>query len=412
MTDDGFTAAEGPLRLHCIGVQFRDVPVSARDGLALSPAEVAEALATISIVLPAAEAVVLATCNRTELYVVEAGDPERLDLWHRTVGHRIDDDQCCPARLAARFHLTGEDAARHLLRVTAGLESAELGDTEIAGQVRRARDLAVDAGTVGPVLHRLFDLASNAGRRARSETLVSAGGSGVGLATAEVVLDRAPLQPVVAVVGAGDAANAICRELGKRCAAELRIVNRTLARAQGLADRHGGTAYHADDLVAALSSTDVVVLAVRGPHPVIDRRLLGQLRQVDPAWIPLVIDTCVPRMAAGDVDVDVVHLDDLAVRRDDVHRIRSEAVPEVEAIVADTLTRFTSWWRDRALRDVIAELYREAERLTAEAAGLVDDERVARQMHRAVRRLVHRHITRLRSVEAPLDDRTRKETHR
>ncbi len=413
MTTDAFTHSGDTLGLHCIGVQFRDVPNEVRDAVALSPTEVSEVLARITESLPGAEAVVLATCNRTELYVVEAGDPVRLDLWHRTVGHRLPGGPACPADLAERMHLTGHDAVAHLVRVACGLESAELGDGEIAGQVRRARQLAEDAGTVGPVLHRLFDVVATAAKQARTETTIGDGGAGIGSAVVSAIVGRVAAPRVVTVVGAGDAAGAVCRELRKRTSAELRIVNRTLDRADELAAQYGGAAHDLTDLPAAMAGACAVVTAVHGDRPVVDRRAVAVARTIDPSWSPVVVDTCVPAMVA-DLDgapgvVAVVRRRDLADRRAEIVRRRRRAVPAVEAIAADATRRFDAWFRDRAMKDVVAALFREADQLTEQAAGLVDDDRAARAIQRAVRRLVHQHITRLRSLETA-GGPTRRET--
>ncbi len=415
MSTRTFASRGEALALHSIGVRFRDLPAAHRDLLALDPAGVGEALAAVSHLLPGAEAVVLATCNRTELYVVTADDPDRLDLWHRSVGHRLGDDRC-PATLGARSHRSGTEAAEHLLRVAAGLESDEIGDVEIGAQVQRAREQAVDAGTVGPVLHRLFDLAATVGKRTRTETDISRGGAGVGLATATTVLDAvaqgavAP-EPHVVVLGAGEAGAAVCRDLDKRLPVRLTICNRTRARAEEVAARHhGATAAGLDDLGAVLAGADVVVTALHAPSPVLDDELVAAVRALRPGWAPLVVDTCVPRMV--DAGVDVVHLADAPARRRALAEQREASVPAAEAIVAEAVDGFGRWYRDRALDDVVAALFREAEELTAVAADLVGDERTARELHRAVRRLVHAHITRLRAIDEPVDGRSRKDTNR
>lgn len=399
MSTHDATAAER-LTLHCIGAQFSGIGADERDALALDPEQVWEALATLAVLLPAAEAVVVATCNRTELYLVTADDPVRLDLWHRTVG-RARSEGRCPASPAARYHHTGPDAATHLFRVAAGLESVELGDHEIGGQLRRARDLAVEARTVGPVLHRLFEHASQVGRRARSTTAISAGGAGIGRATAEAVARLRPdlEPPTVAVIGAGDAAGAICRELEKRARAEIHVVNRTMDRAVDLAGRHHGSAWGLEHLEDAVRGADVVVTAVHVEEPLIDRTLVDRVRRRAPRWSPLVIDTCVPRAVQPSCGLEIVGLDGLASRRQDLHRRRCRAVPAVEAIVCDASDRFGSWLRDRSLHSVIADLYREAEQVTADAVRLLDDDRSARQLRQAVRRLVHHHVVRLRAID-------------
>lgn len=395
------------LALHCIGVEFRDVPPHVRERVALTPDDVVGLLDRARLFLGATEAVVLATCNRTELYVVESGDIAGLDLWHRTIGRDVDGR--CPAVAAGRYHLQGTEVVDHLLRVAAGIDARPLGDTEIVGQIRRARDLAAGRGTVGTVLHRLFDVASRTGRRARAETAIAAGGAGVGASVAELVARRLGDRGVVAVLGAGNAADAVCRELRQAHGdeLELRIVNRTLERAVDLADRHLACAFPLDQLPLALAGTDVVVCALHHDGAVVDHDLVGAVRSLDQDWRPLVIDSCVRPTVVPGVDLEVVDLGDDEATRAESWARRASAVPAAEAIVAEELDAFVAWHRERALDDVIADLYREAEAVTLEASRSLRDDAARVALRRAVRQLVHHHATNLRAVQR--DVRTEKE---
>lgn len=402
------TRSEPPaaaLSLHCIGVEFHNADQRVRDLVALTPDTVADLLDRAREWMGATEVAVLATCNRTEIYVVESGDVSGLDMWHRTIGRGFDDE--CPAVAADRFHLRGAAAAEHLFAVAAGLRSAALGDLEIVGQIRRARDLAADHGTVGSVLHRLFDVASRVGRRARSETTISAGGAGVGASVAGIVRDETDASGVVTVLGAGNAADAICRELRSRTEVELRIVNRTLDRAITLAGRHRAAVFPWHDLPSALSGSDVVVSAIHQEEPILDEDMVATIRSLRPGWRPLVIDTSARHTLRPVADLDIVRIDDEDVLRRQVSDERRAAVPAVETIVDEELGRFMAWHRTRAMDAVIAELFREAEAVTEAASRAIQDEDARHEVRRAVRRLVHNHATTLRAVD--LDARDEKE---
>lgn len=365
---NGNGGAAPPVQMHCIGVDFRSSGPSVRRALALDHDAVATALQAIRKVVPGAEAVVVATCHRTELYVADAGNEEAVMAWHAMVG--TDIDGACPASHAPRAHRRGDEAARHLFRVACGLESIELGDNEIAGQLRRAKDQAVAAGTVGPILHRLFDHASRVGRRARATTAISDGGAGVGLAVASALADElAGEGGRVLVVGAGDAGHAVCREVRRRLVADLVVLNRTAARAEAVAERFDGRAGSLDALDDEIARADAVVIAADG----LDQRIAGSLDRAEAVAArstPLVV---VDVTAAGSFGrrpgVRALALADLAARRAGLDQVRAAAIPAVAALVDAQVAAFTAWLEDRAFAAMAAALRAEAEVVLRGAAA-------------------------------------------
>lgn len=333
-----------PFGLHVIGVSFRTASLAVRERLALSPAGVTAALEA-AVARGVGEAFVLSTCNRTELYVAGGTDGEALEAWHRSViAGRADG--ACPALAAARYHLAGASAADHLFRVACGLESSVLGDAEIVGQLRRAVDAAAAAGALGPRLRRLTDRVLAVAKRARTTTAISAGGAGVGSAAASVVAARAAEGASVALLGAGDAASVIARELTKRFPCRLTVVNRGAERAAALAARFGAESRPLADLVEVLAAADVVVAATGADRPVVTAAVAAEVRRVRPGWSPLVVDAGVPRNVEPVEGVDIVSLDSVAERERRVRAVREAAVPVVEQLVDEGVRA----WAERERR--------------------------------------------------------------
>ena len=358
-----------------VGVSHRRTPAHLRERLHLTPGEAAS-LAR-SLAGEGREAVVLATCNRTELYLActEIADAkERARCALRELGGRTV--------LASTVYVyADEDAAGHLFRVAAGLESIVLGDTDVAAQVRRAHAAARAAGATGALLDRLFEAASAASKRVRSETSLSRGSTSIpaaALAVAARVVGPLAERRVL-VVGAGRIAQCAAFNAASRGCREIVVANRTFARAQELADRVGGRAVPLAELDAELATVDVVVSAtggrrilLRGEHAAAaatqrgGRPLavfdLGLPRDVDPAFR----------------DLHGLHLLDL----DDLARIvaasgtaRRAEVERADAVVRQEAENFEAWRRARAATPVIAALHGDAEEarrsvLARHAAGL------------------------------------------
>lgn len=360
----------------------------------------------------------LSTCNRLEVYAVSNG----------TQGN---DSALIVTRLAElgevpleelELHIYNKedaDAVDHLLRVACGLDSQMLGETQILGQVSDALASAKANGTSGPLLTYLFSRASHAGKRARSETEISRGGTSISQAAVTLLekeLGKLSSRSVL-VVGAGDTAELAVQALHKRGAPNVCCVNRTLSSAQEIAVRFGCEARPWGELAGILASTDAVITATGSPHPVIypdDVAPILEQRQ----GVPLVfVDIAVPRdvdLEVGSLPGVVLHdIDQLEAARDRNLSRRHAAVPEVEGIVARETQRVLEWIHGREATDLLAEL-REHGRAVADAEvksalrklGTVDsnsEEVISRMANRIVSKLLHQPIRQLKA-RAPRDD--------
>lgn len=360
----------------------------------------------------------LSTCNRLEIYAVSNGtnvDARGLIVERLAELGDVQQDQLEPHI----YHKEDVEAVGHLLRVACGLDSQMLGETQILGQVSDAFASARANGTSGPLLTYLFSRASHAGKRARSETEISRGGTSI--SQAAVTLLEKELGDLssrcILVVGAGDTIELAVQALHKRGDPEVCCVNRTLSSAQALASRFGCQARPWGELAVALASADAVITATTSPHPVIYVDDVAPILE-ERRGVPLVlVDIAVPRdvdLEVGSLPGVVLHdIDQLEAARDRNLSRRFAAVPDVEQIVARETHRVMEWLHGREATYLLAEL-RQHGRAVADAElksalrklGDIDEdteEVVARMANRIVSKLLHQPTKQLKA-RAPRED--------
>jgi len=334
-----------PPRLLVVGLSHKTAPVQMREKAALGPARTPPLLAGLRGD-GVRECAALSTCNRTELYAVvdEAAAGERL-LERALVEHtRLD----WPALRSSAYAERDEQAARHLFRVSAGLESMVLGESQIQGQVRAAAVTAAALGTSGPLLKRLFRQATQAGRRVRRETAIGTGAVSIPSIAVAIACRAFPRLSgrSALLLGAGEMAESTARALLGRGLSALVVANRTPAAATSLAERFGGRGVPLSALPDELTRADVVIASTDSPGPLLTRA------QVEPAAgarrRPLVIvDIAVPR----DVDpaiaeipgVTLYDIDDLERLADTNLHVRRREALQAERIVEEETHRFGAW---------------------------------------------------------------------
>ena len=336
------------------GISHWTAPIELRERCAFGPRELATEVAAIREAVGARECVVLSTCNRTEIYIVEGSVDVGPGAW-AALSARMKVD-------AAPFGYLRRDreAVRHLMRVTAGLDSMILGEAQIHGQVREAWE--VSRPESGPVLNRLFQTALSVAGRVRAETAIGRGAALI--SSAAVTLAKkifGSLQGRRAVVlGAGEMAELALQSLLDEGVGATFVANRTFEHAEEMARRHGVTAIPYDECWAELSTADVLICATLAPLPVVSRH------QVEPALTPTeVIGRSVssislcramwrPRSAPS-IIVFLYDLDDLrAVVSANLERRRAE-LPTAEHVIDGEVERFWDWLAGLAAVPVVAE---------------------------------------------------------
>jgi len=392
-----------------LGLSRRTAPVALRERLALVTPQVCQELPMLAVA--PAEWAVIVTCHRFELYLAMSdADEARLlaglfGVIHTQTGVDL-------AEVEAGFVVRrGEEAADHLCRVAAGLDSAVLGEAQIQGQVTAAYIHALEEGSVGPVLSLLFRTAIRAGKRARSETGIGARATSMSSLALRMVEQRlgSLAEARVLVIGAGEMARLALKALAARNVAEVTVANRSVDHARAVLLDARWRAVELDELPGILQAVDVVVSATSAPGLVITA---DQIVHPDAAQRQFLIDLAVPRdidpSVRGLPHVTLIDVDDLREELDGTLTARLQAIPAVEAVIDEELARWHSDMTELAVRPLVVELRRHAERIrqdevarTLRFLGDADDATQAHIQHLSralVNKLLHEPTTRIREL--------------
>ncbi len=349
-----------------IGLNHKVAPVEVRERLAFGPERIPLALTELAG-RGVREAVLLSTCNRTEVYA-QADDLEQVET--RVQGFLARRGSLTVEQLRRMVYIMrGKQAALHLMQVAAGLDSLVLGENEILGQVRSAAEMAQSAGTSGPILSALFRCAIQSGKRARSETEI--GRAEISVAGVVVEWAKQALGPLTdrtaLLIGAGKISSITARALvkaGLRC---IMVANRTFERAQKLAQALHGVAVHFDALEASLAHADIVICSTGAPHIVLHAETVTRAQQARNGRPLLVADLAVPRDADPQIaalpGVHLTNIDDLEVVVKTSHPLTAAACQAVEAIAQQELENFCRWCAARRCASVIQALHVKAENI-------------------------------------------------
>ncbi|MGE5361128.1 MAG: glutamyl-tRNA reductase [Bacteroidales bacterium] len=347
------------MHLLLVGVSHRTAPVDLRERIDFSTRGVESAVASLAERASNAEAAVLSTCNRAEIYLA-APDPalareDVLEFFREF--HAVEPAEVTPHL----YEREGVEAARHLFRVAAGLDSLVVGEPQILGQVKEAYSVASAQQSVGPLLNKLFHASFVAGKRVRTET--SLGEGAVSVSYAAVSLARkifgALIDRTVLVIGAGEMGKLTAQHLKAQGIARMLITSRTTSHAAALAEAMKATAIPWERMRAALGEADIVITATGASLPILVRADVAAIMRTRPNRPLFIIDIAVPRdvdSAAGDLEqVFLYNVDDLrAVVEENLTR-RAAEVSRAETIVAEEADRFAGWLRSRgAIPTVVA----------------------------------------------------------
>jgi glutamyl-tRNA reductase len=364
------------MQVILLGVSHRTAPIELRERLDFSTRDVGAAVSALALHPSAAEAVVLSTCNRSEIYVV-SNDPVRA---REEVTAFLSDYHNVPASAFTPhlFSYDNEAAIRHLFRVAAGLDSIVVGEPQILGQVKDAFQAAAGQHRTGPMLSKLFHWSFLVGKRVRSETGLGEGAVSVSFAT--VALARKIFGQLngrrVLVVGAGEISTLTAQHLRTNGVGEILVTSRTTAHADALAASVDGRSIAWDDLAQGVALADIVVTATGSQRPIITRAqveaVTGRHRR-DPLFI---IDIAVPRdveASVGDIEqVFLYNIDDLqTIVQENLSR-RSSEVERAEAIVNEELVKFAAWQRSRGAVPTIVALRERFDRIRRSELNRLD----------------------------------------
>ncbi|MFC3606886.1 glutamyl-tRNA reductase [Stutzerimonas tarimensis] len=394
-----------------LGINHKTASVDVRERVAFTPEQMVEALHQLCRVTPTREAAILSTCNRSELYL-QQDQPETeavlawLASFHRL---RLEDLKACT------YVHHGDAAVRHMMRVAAGLDSLVLGEPQILGQMKSAYAIAREAGSVGPLLGRLFQATFSTAKTVRTDTAI--GENPVSVAFAAVTLARQIFSNLdrsqALLIGAGETITLVARHLHEQGIKRIVVANRTLERASSLAEQFGAHAILLADIPDELANSDIVISSTASQLPILGKGAVEQAlkrRRHKPMFM---VDIAVPR----DIEAQVGELDDVYLYTvDDLHDVVAEnlksrqgAAQAAEELVSVGAEEFMLRLRELAAVDVLRAYRQQAERLRDEelqkaqrlvAAGADPSEVMAALARGLTNKLLHAPSVQLKKFSA------------
>lgn len=351
------------MHLFALGVNHTTAPLSIREHVAFHNENLGQALHDLVAHQPVKEAAILSTCNRTELYCNTEQPQAALD-WLAQY-HRLQPEAIEPYTYA----LNNNEAVKHAFRVASGLDSMVLGEPQILGQMKQAVKVAEHAGTLGTLLHKLFQNTFAVAKEVRTTTDI--GASSVSMAAASVKLaqrifgDLRPLK--VLFIGAGEMIELCAEHFVAQQPASITVANRTLERGVALASRLGGNAIMLAELPEHLAAFDIVITCTASQLPIVGLGMVERAIKARKHRPMFMVDLAVPR----DVEIEVAELDDVFLYSvDDLAQIVQEglgnrqlAAAEAEIIIDIRVDNFMHWLQTRETVPTIRALRDQAERV-------------------------------------------------
>lgn len=404
------------MHLVVIGLNHKTAPVAMRESLVVSEENLPRALEALGARPCVTECCILSTCNRTEIYAVTARHEDEEALIDF-----MSDYQGIP-HSGFEPHIyrhRGHKAVEHLFSVASGIDSMMIGENQIIGQVKNAFCTACECDSTKIVLNTLFQQALSVGKRARTETDISRGAFSVGYAAVELarLIFGELCGRTILIIGAGKMSELTAKHMQTAGTASVIVANRTLSRAENLAESLKGCAVPFESLPDAMVQADIVISSTGAPEPVISREQMVKIMRKRRERSIFIIDIAVPR----DIEPSVSGLDNVYIYDiDDLQSIVQESVDErrkeiekVREIVADETRKFSAWMKTleavpliKSLRQRMDEL-KEAEwqRSSAKLAHLSekDKETVRMMMQSLVNKVTHNPLVKIKEYASGAD---------
>ncbi|MFO7901510.1 MAG: glutamyl-tRNA reductase [Pirellulaceae bacterium] len=399
--------------MQVLGCNYRYAPLALRERFAFSPEQSRSALERWRGKFPGAEAVLLSTCNRVELYTASenGGAPtsrQVIDFLARC--HRLDVEEF----VGAVYDFDGRESVRHLFLVASSLDSMVVGEPQISSQVKRAYQLATEQEATGPLMHAVFQAAAKVGRRVARETAihthrVSIPSVAIGEFAARI-FERFDKKKTL-VIGAGKMAEETLQYLRNQGASDLTIINRNPRRAIDLARRCQGQACPWDQLFPKLTQADLIVSTTGSVEPIVSEEMFATVQRARNGRPLFILDLAVPRdfaPAIGDqAGVYLYSVDDLRAVCEQNRRLRDRELPAAVGIVEKETDRFMAKLHHRATGPVVRRLKQvcdepkevELDRLFQKIPELDEHARheIRYAFDRLTNKLLHRPLEALRS---------------
>lgn len=351
------------MQLYALGLNHHTAPLAIRERVAFQPERLVQALRDLVHADSVREAAILSTCNRTELYFA-AEQPQHAADWLARF-HQVALNDVSPYLYA----YPQRDAVRHVFRVASGLDSMVIGEPQILGQVKDAARRAEEAGTLGTLLHKLFQNTFAVAKEVRSTTAIGANTVSMAAAAvhlAERIFERVSDQHVL-FIGAGEMIELCAAHFAGAKPRSMTVANRTEERAKTLASRFGAQTMRIDQIGEALPRFDVVVSCTAAPLPIVGLGMVERAVKARRHRPMVMVDLAVPRdiepEIAGLDDIFLYTVDDLAQVVDAGMESRQQAVIEAEQIIDTRVDGFLHWISGRQTVPAIRALREHAEAL-------------------------------------------------
>lgn len=350
---------------RAISLSFKNAPLEVREVIALDENTIRKTLKRISETLNLQDALILSTCNRTEIYYTAEDDLQQELIGILGMAKGIDNME----RYNHYFiSYQGLGAVNHLFRVALGLEAQVVGDMQISNQVKRAYQWSADADMAGPFLHRLLHTIFFASKRVAQETAFRDGAASVSYVAAELVNSLAEkiAHAKILILGLGEIGYEVARHLADS-PHQVSLCNRTMAKTNALSAELGLPVVDFAKVDEALEKYDLVVSSVAANQPFISKKRLSRLKNHGYKFF---LDLSMPRSVAPDVSdfqgVAVYNIDEIHLKASKAVEKRLAAIPAVEAIINDSLDGFEDWARDMEVSPTINKLKNALEEIRKE----------------------------------------------
>lgn len=357
-------------QFRVISLSHKSAPVQIRELISLEEQAIQRLLIKLKEFFTIADALVLSTCNRTEIYYSHEQDLSKelvklLGL-ERGLADAID--------YLAYFQVIHEEkeAVRHLFRVALGLEAQVVGDIQISNQVKRAYQTASDLDMAGPFLHRLLHTIFFTNKRVVQETAFRDGAASLSYATIELIegLTQNIFQPRILLIGVGEIGEDVARNMVHLPNASIQITNRTLSKAEEIGLPLGFEVIPFDQCLDAIKDADVIVSSVRTTEPFITKALVQELHI--PSY-KLFVDLSVPRSIETSIEevpgVVLYNVDNIRSKATAALENRLNAIPAVESILEESIEEFQGWKKEMLVSPTIHKLKQSLEQIRQEELG-------------------------------------------
>lgn len=333
------------MAIFALGINHKTAPVALREQVAFAPEQVSQALRELTMLTSITDAVILSTCNRTELYFNgSTSQAEQVISWLAQF-HALNSNELQPHLYLHQDHA----AAEHLMQVASGLDSLVLGEPQILGQVKQAYNQARNAGTINPQFERLFQKTFAVAKQVRTETDI--GANAVSVAFAAVSLAKqifGNLAKVrVLLIGAGETIELVAKHLQEQGAGQLTVANRTYERAVLLAEQFTASAITLSQVPQQLAEADIVISSTASTLPIVGKGMVEQALKQRKHKPMFLVDLAVPR----DIEQQVAELEDAYLYTvDDLQSIvaqnltnRQQAAEQAKQMISVGVAEFAQW---------------------------------------------------------------------